>query len=126
MEVVLAVVIGALYAAGLYMMLRRSLAKVVIGLSLLSYAANLLIFTVNGVIRGRPPLVPEGAVRPVEPFADPLPQALILTAIVIGFGVQAFALVLFKRAYQAAGTDDLDQLRSTELPKRPARTGQGG
>jgi multicomponent Na+:H+ antiporter subunit C len=125
-EVVLAVVIGALYAAGLYMMLRRSLVKVVIGLSLLSYAANLLIFTVNGVIRGRPPLVPEGAVQPVQPFADPLPQALILTAIVIGFGVQAFALVLFKRAYQAAGTDDLDQLRSTELPKKPTRAGQSG
>ena len=126
MEVVLAIVIGALYAAGLYMMMRRSLAKVVIGLSLLGYAANLLIFTVNGVIRGRPPLVPEGAVRPVEPFADPLPQALILTAIVIGFGVQAFALVLFKRAYQTAGTDDLDQLRSTELPKKPARPDAGG
>jgi len=125
-EVVLAIVIGALYAAGLYMMMRRSLAKVVIGLSLLGYAANLLIFTVNGVIRGRPPLVPEGAVRPVEPFADPLPQALILTAIVIGFGVQAFALVLFKRAYQTAGTDDLDQLRSTELPKKPARPDAGG
>lgn len=118
MEVTLAVLIGALYAAGLYMMMRRSLAKVVIGLSLLSYAASLLIFTVNGVMRGRPPLVPEGAVRPVEPFADPLPQALILTAIVIGFGVQAFALVLFKRAYQAAGTDDLDRIRSTELPKK--------
>ncbi len=124
MEVVLAVIIGALYAAGLYMMMRRSLAKVVIGLSLLSYAANLLIFTVNGVMRGRPPLVPEGAVRPVEPFADPLPQALILTAIVIGFGVQAFALVLFKRAYQAAGTDDLDQIRSTELPKKSRKAGQ--
>ncbi len=124
MEVVLAVIIGALYAAGLYMMMRRSLAKVVIGLALLSYAANLLIFTVNGVIRGRPPLVPEGAMRPIEPFADPLPQALILTAIVIGFGVQAFALVLFKRAYQAAGTDDLDQIRSTELPKKPRKMGQ--
>ncbi|NUM69010.1 NADH-quinone oxidoreductase subunit K, partial [candidate division KSB1 bacterium] len=49
-----------------------------------------------------------------EPFADPLPQALILTAIVIGFGVQAFALVLLKRAYQTVGTDDLDEMKSTD------------
>ncbi len=120
MEVVLAVVIGALYAAGQYMMLRRSYVKVIIGLALLSYAASLLIFTVNGVTRGRPPLVPEGALRPVEPFADPLPQALILTAIVIGFGVQAFTLVLFKRTYEATETDDLDAIRPTEHDKKPA------
>jgi multicomponent Na+:H+ antiporter subunit C len=50
----------------------------------------------------------------VGPFADPLPQALILTAIVIGFGVQAFALVLIKRAYQAVGTDDLDKITETD------------
>ena len=93
MEVILAIVIGALYAAGLYMMMRRSFVKLVIGLSLLGYASSLLIFTVNGVTRGQPPLVREGMTQPVEPFADPLPQALILTAIVIGFGVQAFAIV---------------------------------
>ncbi len=114
MEVILAVVIGALYAAGLYMMMRRSIVKLVIGLSLLGYASSLLIFTVNGVTRGKPPLVPDGMIQPVEPFADPLPQALILTAIVIGFGVQAFALVLFKRTYQSTDTDDLDGIRSTE------------
>ncbi|MBN1967315.1 MAG: Na+/H+ antiporter subunit C [Anaerolineae bacterium] len=120
MEVVLALVIGGLYAAGLYMMMRRSFVKLVIGLALLGYAANLLIFTVNGLTRGAPPLVPEGATRPAEPFADPLPQALILTAIVIGFGVQAFTLVLFKRTYQAANTDDLDRIRSTEQPGKPS------
>ncbi|NDJ76346.1 MAG: Na+/H+ antiporter subunit C [Chloroflexi bacterium] len=114
MEVILAIVIGALYAAGLYMMMRRSFVKLVIGLSLLGYASSLLIFTVNGVTRGQPPLVQEGMTQPVEPFADPLPQALILTAIVIGFGVQAFALVLFKRTYQSANTDDLDGIKSTE------------
>lgn len=114
MEVLLAVTIGALYAAGLYMMMRRSIVKLVIGLSLLGYASSLLIFTVNGVTRGAPPLVPEGMTQPVEPFADPLPQALILTAIVIGFGVQAFALVLFKRTYQSTNTDDLDRIKSTE------------
>lgn len=114
MEVLLAVVIGALYAAGLYMMMRRSYVKLVIGISLLGYAASLLIFTVNGVTRGSPPLVAEGQMSPAEPFADPLPQALILTAIVIGFGLQAFTLVLFKRTYQATNTDDLDEIKSTE------------
>lgn len=114
MEVILAVVIGALYAAGLYMMMRRSFVKLVIGLSLLGYASSLLIFTVNGVTRGKPPLVQEGMTQPLEPYADPLPQALILTAIVIGFGVQAFTLVLFKRTYQSTNTDDLDGVKSTE------------
>jgi multicomponent Na+:H+ antiporter subunit C len=114
MEVILAIVIGALYAAGLYMMMRRSFVKLVIGLSLLGYASSLLIFTVNGVTRGQPPLVQEGMTQPITPFADPLPQALILTAIVIGFGVQAFALVLFKRTYQSTNTDDLDGIKSTE------------
>ncbi len=114
MEVILAIVIGALYAAGLYMMMRRSFVKLIIGLSLLGYASSLLIFTVNGVTRGQPPLVPEGMTQPEAPFADPLPQALILTAIVIGFGLQAFTLVLFKRAYQSTDTDDLDGIKSTE------------
>lgn len=120
MEVILAIVIGALYAAGLYMMMRRSFVKLVIGLSLLGYASSLLIFTVSGVTRGQPPLVPEGMTQPGAHFADPLPQALILTAIVIGFGVQAFALVLFKRTYQSTNTDDLDDIQSTERAAKPA------
>lgn len=123
MEVILAVIIGALYAAGLYMMMRRSFVKLVIGLSLLGYASSLLIFTVNGVTRGAPPLVPEGATRPTEAIADPLPQALILTAIVIGFGVQAFALVLFKRTYQSTNTDDLDGIQLTEQRSRMKLSG---
>jgi multicomponent Na+:H+ antiporter subunit C len=114
MEAVLAVVIGGVYALGLYLMMRRSIVKLIIGLGLLGHAANLLIFTLGRLTRGSPPLVPEGGSSPVEPFADPLPQALILTAIVIGFGVQAFALVLLKRAYQTVGTDDLDEMNSTD------------
>jgi multicomponent Na+:H+ antiporter subunit C len=113
-EPVLAIVVGGLYSAGFYLMLRRSIVKLIIGLVLLSNAANLLIFTAGGLARGRAPLVPEGGLRPLEPFADPLPQALILTAIVIGFGVLAFALVLAYRAYQTVGTDDLDNLRATD------------
>ncbi len=114
MEPVLAIVVGGLYAAGFYLMLRRSVVKLIIGLALLGNAANLLIFTAGGLTRARAPLVAEGDLRPHEPFADPLPQALILTAIVIGFGVLAFSMVLAYRAYQAIGTDDLDSLKSTD------------
>lgn len=115
MATVLAIVVGCLYAAGVYMMLRRSLFKLILGLVLLSHGANLLIFTVGGLTRGRPPIAPLGASAPVEPSADPLPQALILTAIVIGFAVLAFSLVLFHRGYQTFGSDDPDDLRASEL-----------
>jgi multicomponent Na+:H+ antiporter subunit C len=114
MEIILAIVTGALYATGLYLMLRRSVVRLVIGLSLISHAANLLIFSAAGMTRARPPIVPEGAVRPEAPFADPVPQALILTSIVLGFAILAFAMVLIKRAYQTVGTDDLDAMRSTD------------
>lgn len=114
MELVLPVVVGALYAAGLYMMMRRSMIKLILGLALLSHAANLLIFTAGGLTRARPPIVPEGASEPAAPYADPLPQALILTAIVISFGVLAFSLSLVYRAWRTIGTDDLDQLTTTE------------
>lgn len=114
MNAVLAFVIGALYAAGLYLMLQRSLVKLVIGLAIIGHAANLLIFTVGGLTRGQAPIIPTGEATPPPPFADPLPQALILTAIVIGFGVQAFTVVLLKRIHQSIGADEIDQLRSTE------------
>ncbi len=120
METVLAVVIGGLYAAAIYLMLRRSLAQVIMGLSLLTNAANLLIFTVGGLTRGRPPLVPVGAEQPAGTYADPIPQSLILTAIVIGFGVLAFTLVLAYRAYETAGSDDLDEMRATDQLTPPA------
>jgi len=114
MEVLLAIIVGGLYTAGLYMIMRRSIVKLILGLGLLGHAANLLIFTVGGITRGNPPVIEHGATKLVGNFADPLPQALILTAIVIGFGVQAFAIVLVKRAYQTVGTDDFDQMRSTD------------
>ena len=114
MTTLLAVVIGVLYAAGLYLVMRRSVVKLVLGLALLGHAANLLIFTVGRLSRAAAPIVPAGAERLLPPHADPVPQALVLTAIVIGFGVQAFALVLVKRAHRETGTDDLDALRSTD------------
>ncbi len=114
MEVLLALVIGGLYAAGLYMMMRRNLVKLIIGLALISQAANLLIFTLGRLVRGQVPVVAPGASRLVEPFPDPLPQALILTAIVIGFGVHAFAVTLIQRVYGTVGSDDLDTMTSTD------------
>ncbi|HOB73047.1 MAG TPA: Na+/H+ antiporter subunit C [Phycisphaerae bacterium] len=116
MQTVLAFVVGGLYAASLYMMLRRSITKLIIGLALLGHAANLLILTAGRLVPGQPPLIPSTseATRLEPPYADPLPQALILTAIVIGFGVQAFALVLIRRTYETVGTDDLDEMRSTD------------
>lgn len=114
METVLAIVVGGLYASGIYLMLRRSLVKLVIGLALLSHAANLLIFTIGRLTRAGAPIVVEGQTHPAMPVADPLPQALILTAIVISFGVTAFAVVLLQRAYQAVGSDDLDKMKTTD------------
>lgn len=114
METVLAFVIGGLYAAGLYMLMRRSLVKLVIGLALLGQATNLLIFTLGRLTRGHPPLISPDAATLVGPYADPVPQALILTAIVIGFGVHAFTIILVKRAYQMVGSDDLDDFRTTD------------
>lgn len=114
MNILMAIIIGILYATGLYMMLRRSIVKLVIGLGLLSNAANLLIFSAAGLRRGTPPLIPSGETQPGTNIADPLPQALILTAIVISFGVLAFALVLIHRVHEQAGTDDLNQMKSTD------------
>lgn len=114
MEVMLSVLVGALFAAAVYTMLRRSVVRLAIGLIFLGHAANLLIFTVAGVSRGGPPLVAEGEQGISTAHADPVPQALILTAIVIGFGVLAFLLVLVKRAYQTFGSDDIDEMVDTE------------
>jgi multicomponent Na+:H+ antiporter subunit C len=111
MELLLAIIAGVLYATGLYLMLRRRLAQLIVGLSLLANGSNVLIFAAAGVTRGRPPLVPEGAAAAAAvPFADPVPQSLILTAIVIGFGVLAFSLVLAHRVHRSAGSDDIDAL----------------
>ncbi|WP_339801622.1 Na+/H+ antiporter subunit C [uncultured Marinobacter sp.] len=114
METLMAYVVGLLFACAIYMMLRRSIVKLVIGLMLLSNSANLLIFVVAGMTRGAPPLIPEGAMAPAGAVADPLPQALILTAIVIAFGVLAFSVVLIRRAYEIVQTDDLDQMKDTD------------
>lgn len=114
MEILLACVIGGMYAVAVYLLLRRRLAQLVMGVGILGNATNLLIFTAGGLQRGRPPIVPEGAQVPIPPVADPLPQALILTAIVIGFGVLAYVLVLARRTRDIVDTDDLNELRASD------------
>ncbi|MEI2693263.1 MAG: Na(+)/H(+) antiporter subunit C [Anaerolineae bacterium] len=111
MELIFAVVIGVLFATGVYLILRRSIVKLLLGLLLLSHGANLLLLTVGGLRRGAPPIIEEGV---SGGLTDPLPQSLILTAIVIGFGLIAFTLVLAYRVDQAVGSDDLADMRSTD------------
>jgi multicomponent Na+:H+ antiporter subunit C len=113
MEVILAIVVGVLYTAGVYLMLRRSILKFIIGLIFMSNATNLLVFLAAGLVSGSPVFVDGQKVNP-EVMADPLPQALVLTAIVIGLGIVVFTLALKYKFFELTGTDDLDQLRKTD------------
>src|SRR3954468_9974380 len=110
MEVLLALAAAVLYTAGIYLMLRRRLAQLIIGLGLLSNGTNVLIFAAGGLTRGHPPVASAAAGVLVPPYADPVPQALVLTAIVIGFGLLAFSLVLADRVHATVGTDDVDDV----------------
>ena len=114
MELILVVIIAVLYGAGTYMMLRRSMVKLLIGIMLLGNGANILIFLLGRITKGKPPVIADGAYVFTEMYADPVPQSLILTAIVISFGVQAFAIVLLKRVYALIDSDDLDDLNTPE------------
>jgi multicomponent Na+:H+ antiporter subunit C len=114
MQIVLALTIGVLYAASVYLLMRRGVVRVILGVSLLSQAVNLLIFTVGGITEAGSPFVSATAETLAPTSADPLPQALILTAIVISFGVLAFTLAMVHRADQSTGTDDVDDLRRSD------------
>ncbi|MBK1698022.1 Na+/H+ antiporter subunit C [Rhodovibrio salinarum] len=116
MESILAIAVGILFACAVFLILARDLIRVMLGLAILSNAANLLIFTSGRVTRNAPPIVPEGVKVPEGVIANPLPQALILTAIVIGFSLLAFALVLSYRAYATMRTVDIDAMRLAEPP----------
>lgn len=107
MEIVMAFVIGVLFMTATYLMLSKSLLRIIVGTGLLSHGAHLLILTMGGLKRGAVPLLGENA----KTYTDPLPQALILTAIVISFGVTAFFLVLAYRSYQELGTDNVEEMR---------------
>ncbi len=115
MHVLFAILSGILFAGGVWLILRRSLVRVVLGLILLSHAANLVIFSSNSAEQVSPPIVQEGMEALQQPHADPLPQALILTAIVISFGLFAFFLVLIKRTHKETGTDEIDDLGEVDV-----------
>ncbi|MEM9157700.1 MAG: Na+/H+ antiporter subunit C [Verrucomicrobiota bacterium] len=114
MEFLVSLLIGILVAASVYCILRRSIIKFVIGIAFLSQAVNLLVFTTGGISQAAPPIIQADQTTIIGEHADPLPQALVLTAIVIGFGLLVFTLALAQRATQAAGTDDLEAFRNTE------------
>ncbi|MDO4244718.1 MAG: NADH-quinone oxidoreductase subunit K [Deinococcus sp.] len=98
-----ALIIGILVAAGVFLLLSRSIVRVVLGLAFIGYGVNLAILTVAGLENKSPPLLTLPG-----PYVDPLPQALILTAIVIGFATTALLLTVALRAYQVAGHDDVE------------------
>ena len=125
METALSALVGLFFAAAIYLMLSKHIIRMLLGIALFGNAVNLLIFTAGRVASEVAPIIPEGA-RPLPPgpTANPLPQALILTAIVISFSFFAFLLVLAYRAYQDLGTDDTDGMRLAEPPdRRPAADG---
>lgn len=111
MEGVLALLVGLVFAAAIYLMLSGVLVRFVFGFALASNAVNLLIFTAGRLAHDRPPLISSGHEVLSEPAANALPQALILTAIVIGFAMLTFLLVLLYRTYAETGTLDADDPR---------------
>lgn len=116
MEILLAITVGVLFSASIYLMLKRSLVRVVIGVLILSNAVNLSIFTMGRLTRGAPPLIGADETVAAAGVANGLPQALILTAIVIGFGLFAFALALIYRYYIATNNLRSDEMSDAETP----------
>ncbi len=110
METFMSILVGILFTMGTYMVLSKSLLRIILGTSVIGHAVNLLILTMGGLKTGGPPLLGLKSTS----FADGLPQALILTAIVINFAITGLFLVVAYRSYRVLGTDDMDQLRGNE------------
>lgn len=108
MEMILSLAIGVLAGAGVWLILRPRTFQVIIGLSLLAHAVNLFIFSTGRLKTGAAPVMPKGGFVNPQAFADPLPQALVLTAIVIGFATTALFLVVLIAARGVTGTDHVD------------------
>ncbi len=119
MEALWSLVVAILAACGVYLMLERHILRILFGFILLSNAVNLSIFIAGRLTAGNPALIELGQLHPEAGFANPLPQALILTAIVIGFGLLIFALVLAWRTYDIYETADVDSLTHSEQDTRP-------
>jgi multicomponent Na+:H+ antiporter subunit C len=116
METALALAVGMFFAAAIYLILSKRLVRVLLGISILSNGVNLLLFTAGRLTMAVPPILSEGGTAATA--ANPLPQALILTAIVISFSMFAFLLVLTLRAFQTLRTDDVEEMHVAE-PARP-------
>ena len=114
MTYLIAILIGGLFTAAIYLLLHNSFFKIIVGIILFGNAANLFLIAVSGITRGAPALISESHSAAENTMADPTPQALILTAIVIGFGLQAFLIVLFKSVYETLKTDHMNQLNEAE------------
>jgi multicomponent K+:H+ antiporter subunit C len=108
MEVVYALAIGILAGSGVWLVLRPRTFQVLIGLGLLSYATNLFIFGMGRLALQRPPIIDAAASTDAAAYADPVPQSLVLTAIVIGFGTTALFLVMLLALRALTGTDHVD------------------
>ncbi len=120
MEAWFALLVGIFFTVAIYLLLSKSIIRVLLGVAILGNGVNLLIFTGGRLTRGVPPVIPEGADALAGPAANALPQALILTAIVISFSFFAFLLVLAWRAYEELSTDNTDEMRVAEPQDEPA------
>jgi len=114
MDTAIALLAGLFAAGGIYLLLSRALIRMLLGIALLGNGLNLAILVAGRLTRETPPIVPVGLTAPAAAVANALPQALILTAIVIGFAMFAFLLVLAYRAYQVLDADDTDSMRVAE------------
>ena len=121
MELLVAISIGAMTAAGVYLMLRLRTFPVVLGLSMLSYSVNVFIFASGRLVPGLPPILGANAT-----MTDPLPQALVLTAIVISFGMTAVVVMMALGAFLEGGDDRVDMPRADRLPPADSRPGDKG
>ncbi|MFA7444337.1 MAG: Na+/H+ antiporter subunit C [Flavobacteriaceae bacterium] len=115
MELLLVLLVAILYSTGIFMILRRSMVKLLLGLLLLGNGTNILIFLMGGLTKGKPPIIDAEERNFTNVYADPIPQALILTAIVISFALTAFAIILLKKVYSTTGSDDLDSLNIQDM-----------
>ena len=108
MEFVLAIAIGILTGSGVWLMLRPRTFQLVIGLSLLAYAVNLFVFSIGSLAVDQEPILVDGVAPNLSNYTDPVPQALVLTAIVIGFAMTALLLVVSLASRGTTGTDHVD------------------
>lgn len=121
METVLAIAIGVMAGSGVWLLLRPRTFQVIVGLSLLSYAVNLFIFSMGrqGLAIDKEPVLRPGIPETLAYYADPMPQALVLTAIVIGFAMTALFLVVLLASRGMSGTDHVDGIRARDVQEMP-------